>query len=174
MSKRALIIGIAFLMICSALFITFGKSSIARTLREGIEMSLDEDFKIKESLGQVFLMQNDGDSVSVSGNVTVSHMIMPVKGEAETVTDMGEYCMNIKCKKFAGVCAVTDGTVEHCDGESISLRHRDGKKSVYKGVGALCKEGQDVLQGDIIGYAKTDVCFKLYENCISLDPSEYI
>ncbi len=174
MTKRALFIGIALLMIFSALFITFGNSDIARTLRSGIEMSLDEDFKIKESLGQLFLMQNDGDAISVSGNVTVSHLIMPVAGEVNADTDMGEYCLNIKCRKFAGVCAVADGIIERCEKEAVAIRHSDGKKSVYKGIGALCKEGQEVLQGDIIGYAKSNVCYKLYENCIALDPSLYI
>ena len=59
--KRTAAIAVILLILFAALYIAFGKGVAAQRLRQGISMSLEEDFKIKESLGQVFLVQGRKD-----------------------------------------------------------------------------------------------------------------
>lgn len=172
MRKRA--VAVFFVIIgMAALYIAFGTDKPAQTLREGISMSLDEDFKIKESLGKILLVEDKNESVAVSGNVEILTMAYPVNGEMSKKENMGEECLVFDCRKFSGVRAVADGTVEKCEKDKITLRHGDGKLSVYTGVGCLCREGQNVSKGDIVGYAKEDVVYRLYDKCNSIDPSIY-
>ncbi len=168
-TKRTVIIGTILLsLIICILFIN------REALKEGITVSLQEDFKIKESLGQVFFLEGETESQAVSSNITVSAMSMPCDGDI-TVTELyGEKAIIIDSIKYQSVYATADGIIEKSEDGKITLRHYDGKLSSYYGVGALCSTGDKVKKGESIGYAKGRVTYRLYDNCVSLDPLNYL
>ena len=171
-TKRTVIIGAILLSIMVAVVIVlFCNREI---LREGISLSLQEDFKIKESLGQVFLLSKEDNAQTVSLNVTVTSMSMPCEGEIALTEIFGEKAIIIDSMKYQSVYATEDGVIESCDDNKITLRHNDGKLSSYYGVGCLCSKGDRVTKGESIGYAKGEISYKLYENCVALDPLEYL
>ena len=78
MKKQNLLWISAFLIMCIfALFVIFSDNAGALKIKNAIVFSLEEDFKIKESLGQLFLVEQQEDSVSASTNVNVSAFISP-------------------------------------------------------------------------------------------------
>lgn len=175
--KKQSIIGIsALLVMCIfALFVVFSDSSGAKKIKNAIMVSLEEDFKIKESLGQIFLVEKEEDSVSASTNITVSALISPsATGKITLEQVLGQPQINIECEKYSSILATGDGTIETVKDNKITLRHNDGKLSVYNNVSSLVKIGDRVKMGESIGYALGTVEFKLYENCIALDPMEFI
>lgn len=155
-----------------SIYIVFDKN--AETLRNGIEISLQEDFKIKESLGQVFFLQKDEDAHTVSSNVAVTSMKIPCEGEISQKELFGEVCIVICCDEFASVCATENGVIESCGDGRITLRHDDGKLSTYFGAVCLLSKGQRVLKGENIGFAQSEITYKLYENCVALNPLDYL
>lgn len=157
----------------ACVYISFGKGAAAKELRGGIKQSLDEDFKIKESLGQIFLVKSGDETTEASSNVTVEGLYMPAVGEKCYETFAGEPVMTVDAVKFAGVYAVSDGIIEDADETRISLRHSDGKKSVYTGAFATVKKGDKVVKGDSIGYAEGKISYRLYSSCVAVDPKEY-
>ena len=174
-TKRTAAIAVILLLLFAALYIAFGKGTAAQRLRQEISMSIEEDFKIKESLGQVFLVQGEETSQEVNGsNVTVTGLIRPADGYLHKVDAVTETYLEIECDRFNGVYAVADGQIESCDGNRITLRHNDGKLSVYTGCGSLTGEGKQVRQGDVIGYVDGLLTYRLYENCVALNPMDYI
>ena len=162
-----------FVLILLAFFIAFSKSDGAQNIRDAVEFSLEEDFKIKESLGKVFLVQNEEDSVSASTDITVSSFLKPSENYMLGF-ELGEPCLKIVCDKYASIQATGDGVVESVTKTRVTIRHYDGKLSEYKNVCALLKEGEKVLAGDSVGYSLGESSYKLYENCIALNPKEYI
>lgn len=173
--KRTAAIAVILLILFAALYIAFGKGVEAQRLRQGISMSLEEDFKIKESLGQVFLVQGEEGSQEVnSGNVSVTGLIRPADGYIHEVSAANEAYLEVECGRFNGVYAVADGKVESCENGRITLRHSDGKLSVYSGCGSLTGQGKQVKQGDVIGYVDGLLTYRLYENCVALNPMDYI
>ncbi len=143
-------------------------------LKEGIKVSLQEDFKIKESLGQLFFLEKTQEDASVSGNVNVTSLAMPCNGVVSQGEILGDKCITISTDMFEGVYATADGVIENAGNNKISIRHYDGKLSSYYGATCLLKQGEKVAKGDVIGYSKGDLIFKLYENCTCIDPMEYI
>ncbi len=171
-TKRTVIIGAvlltAMLIVTAVLFYN------REALSEAMAVSLQEDFKIKESLGQVFFLEETGRSETVSSSVTVTSMAMPCDGEITLTEILGEKSIIIDSMKYQSVYATQDGVIESCDNNKITLRHNDGKLSSYFGVGSLCSIGDKVEKGESIGYAKGEISYKLYENCIALDPLEFL
>lgn len=149
-------------------------SQNSETLKKGIEISLQEDFKIKESLGQIFLIDNENKDITVSSLITVTSISLPCQGEIEQQEILGEKSIVVHCKKFESVCATADGVIESCENDKMTLRHNDGKLSYYYGAVCLLKKGDKVEKGESIGYAKGNVTYKLYENCVALNPMEYL
>ncbi len=171
LKKRKVAVFMLLTLIVVWLIILFGKSE---TVRNGVEISLQEDFKIKETLGQVFFLEKDEKDKAVSSNITVTSMSMPCKGEIFKTDVLGETCIIIYCDEFENICATADGVIENCENGKITLRHDDGKLSSYYGAVCLLRKGERVFKGDNIGYAKSEITYKLYENCIALDPLEYL
>ncbi len=153
-------------------FILFNKKG--ETLKKGIEISLQEDFKIKETLGQVFFLDEEDKDTTVSSSVNITSMTMPCSGEFSLKEILGEKCIVIYCNAFESVCATADGKIESNENGKITIRHPDGKLSSYYGVTCLLKCGEPVKKGDTVGYAKGEMTYKLYENCVALDPLEYL
>lgn len=176
MKKQNLLWISAFLIMCIfALFVIFSDNAGALKIKNAIVFSLEEDFKIKESLGQLFLVEQQEDSVSASTNVNVSAFISPsATGKINSKNVLGRPQIEIECEKYSSILATGDGTIETVKENKITLRHSDGKLSVYNNVSSLVKAGDTVKKGDSIGYALGNVEYKLYENCIALDPMEYI
>ncbi|MBE7092782.1 MAG: M23 family metallopeptidase [Clostridiales bacterium] len=175
--KKQNIIGITalFLIICLSIFVVFSENSAAKNIKGAINMSLEEDFKIKESLGQIFFVENEDDSVSASTSVTVSDLISPsATGKITQKLVLGQPQIIIECEKYSSILATGDGIIESVSSDRITLRHYDGKLSEYKNVGSVVKKGDKVKMGESIGYAKDAVEYKLYENLIAIDPLEYI
>lgn len=175
MYKRNITVVIASVLFLTGCFgyILLGKGNTATELRNGISHSLDEDFKIKESLGQIFFAKNENESVAASSNATVSAMAIPAKGEYEFCEEMGKNKLKIYANKYSNVVACNDGIIESVDKNHISLRLADGKLAVYSGIGSLKKENDNVKKGDSIGFAKENVEVTLYENCILLNAGEF-
>lgn len=173
--KRTAVIAVLLLVLFAGLYIAFGKGIAAQRLRQGISMSLEEDFKIKESLGQVFFVQGEKDSQEVNGgNVSVTGLVRPADGYLHEVNAANEAYLEVECGRFNGVYAVAGGTIESCENGRITLRHSDGKLSVYSGCGSLTGQGKKVRQGEVIGYADGLLTYRLYENCVALNPMDYI
>lgn len=170
-TKYTVITAIVLLFVMFFTYAAFGKGS--EELRKGIKQSLDEDFKIKESLGQIFLVKNGTDTKEASSSVTVDGLYCPALGEKSFEAFAGEPSMTVNSCKFAGVYAVSDGTVEAADENRISLRHSDGIKSVYTGVCASVKKGDSVKRGESVGYAQGKITYRLYSSCTALDPQDY-
>ena len=166
-------IGLA-LVLMSALAILLGTGRTAGALRQGIAESLREDFRIKESLGQLFLMEHEKTSAQVSGEATVMTLKRPAEGTTEAITVCGDPCWYITCGRFNAVCAVADGVIETVGDGRLTLRHTDGKLSVYQFVSPLCAQGQRVYAGETVGYVEETLCYRLLENCVALDPADYI
>ncbi len=171
--QNILWIALLIILILVAFFVAFSKSESAKKVRGAISFSLEEDFKIKESLGKVFFIEENEDSVNASTNITISSFCLP--GE-NCVLDfsLGEPYLKILCSKYASVLATGDGVIESVTENRITIRHYDGKLSEYKNVCAILKKGEKVLQGDSIGYSLGESVYKLYENCKPLNPEDYI
>lgn len=172
-TKYTVITAIILLFVFACVYVALGKGTAAKELRSGIKQSLEEDFKIKESLGQIFLVKKDGEIKEASSNVTVEGLYSPATGEKCFETFAGEPVMTVNAVKFAGVYAVSDGIIEDAGETRISLRHSDGKKSVYTGVRATVQKGDSVKKGDSIGYAEGKISYRLYSSCIAVDPQQY-
>lgn len=160
------------IIFCITAYVVFGKN--AEVLRKGIEISLEEDFKIKESLGKVFFLDKNDETQTVSSQVEITTMEIPCNVEFRQKEILGEKCIVFHCTKYESVNATADGVIEYCENSKISLRHSDGKLSTFYGVVCLLKQGDKVALGENIGYAEGEVTYKLYENCIALDPLEYL
>lgn len=174
MKKQNLLwIFLLIIIILVAFFVAFSKSESAKKVRNAIEFSLEEDFKIKESLGKVFFAQKEEDSVSASTDITVSSLSLPSEN---CVLDfsLGEPYLKIVCSKYSSVVATGDGVIESVSQNRVTIRHYDGKLSEYKNVCAILKKGEKVNKGDSIGYSLGDSVYKLYENCEPLNPEDYI
>ncbi len=171
--KITAIIALMLLIVGFVGYIWHGKGTFAVELRNGITESLEEDFKIKESLGQVFFANNEENSVTASANVTVTSLTVPAKGEYVFCDEMGESTVRVYAKKYSNVVACGDGTVESVEKDRITLRLKDGKLAVYGGVGALKKENDEVKCGETVGYARDNVELSLYENCVLLNAREF-
>ena len=161
---------IIVLFLCA--FLVFCKN--AEFFKNGIEISLQEDFKIKETLGQVFFLDKEKEDIKVSSSVQITSISLPCKGEIEQKEILGEKCIVIHSKKFESVKASNDGIIETVGNDRIAIRHYDGKLSHYYGAVCLLKKGESVKKGESIGYAKGNITFKLYENCVALNPMEYL
>jgi len=168
LKKRYIVIALILLVILTVI-IKNGKN-----LKEGIEISLQEDFKIKESLGQVFFLEKQPESTAVSGEISVTSMILPCNGELTQKEILGEKCIVISSDMFEGVYATADGVIENAENSKITIRHYDGTLSSYYGATALVKKGESVKKGDTVGYSKGELIFKLFKNCVSIDPLEYM
>lgn len=156
------------------LAVLLGIGKTADGLRQGIAESLREDFRIKESLGQLFLMEREKPAAPASGQAEMTALIRPAQGETEAITVCGDPCWYITCGRFNAVCAVADGVIETVGEGRVTLRHTDGKLSVYQFVTPLCAAGQRVLAGETVGYVEETLCYRLLENCVALDPADYI
>ena len=172
-TKYTVIAAAVILAVVFSLYIAFGRGTAAKELRNGIGHSLDEDFKIKESLGQIFLVKNGNETTEASSNVTVDGFYPPAVGKKSYETFAGEPVMTVNAVKFAGVYAVCDGQIEDADEKRISLRHSDGKKSIYIGVCATVKKGDTVRRGEPIGYAWGKINYRIYSACVAVDPKQY-
>lgn len=172
-AKRTIVIALFLLTAVFAVFVVFSSTKTAQALRDGVKMSLEEDFKIKESLGKVFFVQNKDDSQEVSGTVNVVRFAAPATGRCESLND-GEPFFRYENGRYNGIYAVNDGIIESCENEKITIRHKDGKLSVYYGCTALVKKGSSVKKGEVIGYSGETMEYKLYQNCVALDPAIYI
>ncbi len=154
-------------------FVAFSENKSAVSVRKAISISLEEDFKIKESLGKVFFAAKDEDSVSASTMVDIISLGSPGE-ECVLENILGEPCLKINSGKYSSVWATEDGVIESVSENRMTLRHYDGKLSEYKNVCAIKKEGEKVYKGDSIGYITGDAIYKLYENCKTLNPGDYI
>jgi hypothetical protein len=172
MSKRKSII-IACVLLLTVLTVVILKGEAGAKLKEAVAYSLQEDFKIKESLGQIFLVEKDKESVSVSGTTTVTSLEKPVDAIFTVDRSLGEPVYEFECEKYVGIKATEDGAIESADGNRVTLRHNDGKLSVYYNAVSYYRVGDKVKKGESIGYANGNLNYKLYENCIALDPGEY-
>ncbi len=175
--KNKTILGVATLILLCVLvlFVIFSDNHSAKKIKNAISVSLNEDFKIKESLGKVFFVEQEEDSVSASTSVTVTAFCSPSStGTIQREVDSGQPMIKILCDKYSSIVATQDGVIESVSDNRITLRHYDGKLSEYKNVGSIVKKGEKVNMGDSIGYAKATVEYKLYKNLIPLDPTEYI
>lgn len=170
--KRTVAITLLAVFLLIGIFIAFDKN--AETIRNGIKISLQEDFKIKETLGQVFFLDKDEEDISVSSNITVTSFSMPCKGEISKKEILGEPCIVIYCDEFESVLATANGVIENCGDDKISIRHDDGKLSNYFGAVCILPKGKRVSKGENIGYAKSEITYRLYENCVALDPLDYL
>lgn len=174
MKKQNLLwIFLLVILILIAFFVAFSKSESAKKVRSAVEFSLEEDFKIKESLGKVFFVEKEQDSVNASTNITVSSLCLP-SDNCVLESSLGEPCLKIICNKYASVVATGDGVIESVSENRVTIRHYDGKLSEYKNVCAILKKGEKVNKGDSIGYSTGDTVYKLYENCKPLNPEDYI
>ena len=162
-TKYTVITAIILLFVFACVYVALGKGTAAKELRSGI----------KQSLGQIFLVKKDGETKEASSNVTVEGLYSPATGEKCFETFAGEPVMTVNAVKFAGVYAVSDGIIEDAGETRISLRHSDGKKSVYTGVRATVQKGDSVKKGDSIGYAEGKISYRLYSSCIAVDPQQY-
>jgi len=171
--QKTAIIGAILLIIMLTLYIIFGSGTGAQAIRNGITQSVEEDFKIKESLGQLFFAEGKADAKAVSGQIQIASLCMPVQCDYELNEAYGQKNVTFHCKRLSRIVAVCDGTVEACEENMLCLRHSDGKKSVYSGIGLLVKEGQSVSAGEIIGYAEGTLSYSLYESCVALNPLDY-
>lgn len=169
---KKLMVFFSAVVLFMGVFIVFFKN--AELLKNGIEISLQEDFKIKETLGQVFFLDNEKEDTPVSSSVEITSISLPCSGEIEQKEILGEKCIVIHSEKFESVNATNDGIIENIENDKITIRHNDGKLSHYYGTVCLMKKGDSVRKGESIGYAKGNVTFKLYENCVALDPMEYL
>lgn len=173
-TKITVATGILLLFITATVYIVFSKSSSAQEIRYGISQSIDEDFKIKESLGQVFFVKSEENAQQVSSNVTVQGKILPAEGEISYKVENGEKIAVFKCEKYSDVFAVESGNLEKSENGRVTVRHEDGSKSVYTGVHLIKKEGEKVCIGEKIGYAIKQVEFKAYgRGCKVIDVEEY-
>ncbi len=171
--KRAIAIGVLMLIGFFVLYISFGKGAFATEFKKGIAFSLEEDFKIKESLGQVFFMDSSED-IAASGSVSITKLIAPADCEMRAEAVFGETVIVLDCNEFSELMAVADGVIEVCEKDRFTLRHNDGKLSVYSGATGLYRIGDRVKQGTVIGYTNGEAYYKLYENCIAVNPFEYM
>ncbi len=149
------------------------KSGTGIKLKEAINYSLQEDFKIKESLGQIFLIEDEGESTSVSGDILVSSINKPVDAVYSVNRTYGEVQYVFECERYVSIKATADGKIEGADGEKVTLRHSDGKLSVYYNATCYLRQGDQVKKGECIGYANGNITYKLYDNCVALDAGEY-
>ena len=172
LKNKSFFIGFLFVILGFFAFVLFNKNG--ETLKKGIEISLQEDFKIKETLGQVFFLDEEDKDTTVSSSVNITSMSMPCSGEFSLKEVLGEKCIVIYCDSFENVCATANGKIESNENDKVTIRHPDGKLSSYYGVTCLLKNGEAVKKGDTVGYTKGKIVYKLYENCVALDPLEYL
>ncbi len=173
-TKITVATGVLLLFITATVYIAFSKSESAQEIRYGISQSIDEDFKIKESLGQVFFVKSEENVQQVSSNVSIQGKILPVEGEISYKLENGEKIALFNCEKYSDVFAVESGTLEKWEKGRITLRHSNGSKSVYTGVHSIKKTGEKVYGGEKIGYAIKQVGFKAYGRCCTvIDTEEY-
>ena len=175
-SKITVISGAVILALIVLAAIVLGNGKGISLIKYGVAQSIEEDFKIKESLGKLFFAQKDDESVQASGSVTISSFTSPVKnGEFTLMETAGDKYLEIRVKRFSVLVASAEGYVEALDGDRAVVRHPDGKKSVYQGVKPLVRLGDKVEKGESLCYAVSDkVVFRLYEDMAALDPFEYI
>lgn len=176
MYSTKITVATAILLLCitATAFIMFSKSNSAQEIRYGISQSIDEDFKIKESLGQVFFVENSEDTQSVSANITVQGKVLPANGEIIFNTVNGEKIAVINCEKYSNIYAVENGNIENAEKGTVTIRHNDGSKSVYTGVRLNKKKGDTVFKGEKIGYSIKEIEFKMYGRaCTVIDLEEY-
>ncbi|MBR2860957.1 MAG: hypothetical protein IKB86_03875 [Clostridia bacterium] len=171
--KQIISIALVLLTAFIGLYVAFGSGEFAQNVKYAVEMSLEEDFKIKESLGQVFLAQKNQDSQQVSGSATVLTLKRPMEIEPELIDYLGDKALKFNCEKYAAVSSSGAGKIETVENNRITVRHYDGKLSIYSNVGSLVRAGDTVEQGECIGFAKEDVIFRLSENCVFLNPLDY-
>lgn len=170
-NKRAVgAIVLAFFVLCGCFF-AFSPYKTAVKLREGVRLGIEDDFKIRESIGKVFLIDAE---VPVSGGVSVESLILPVNADFKEQTVLGDKVICFETERLAPVFAVADGKIENITDEKITLRHNDGMLSVYNGAGCLLSKGATVKRGEHIAYSEGKITYKLYDNCVAVDPLLYI
>ena len=174
MKKQNLLwIIVLVILLLIAFFVVFSQNETAKKVRNAISFSLEEDFKIKESLGKVFFVEKEEDSVNVSANITVSTLSLPSEN-CSLDFYLGQPYLKIECSKYSSIVATGDGIIESISNNRVTIRHYDGKLSEYKNVCAILKTGEKVIKGDSIGYSIGNSTYKLYENCKTLNPEDYI
>jgi hypothetical protein len=171
LKRKIIIIACVFLFLTLIVFVV--ESGFGGKIKEAMAYSIQEDFKIKESLGQIFLIEKNTESVNVSGTTAVTSLERPVDGVFCVNRSLGEPVYEFDCEKYVGIKATADGKIECAEDDRITLRHNDGKLSVYYNAVSYLRVGDTVKKGESIGYANGNLNYKLYENCIALDPGEY-
>lgn len=158
-----------FVTVGFGVFVAFSDSKTASALRNGIQLSIEEDFKIKDSLGKVFFVDANVNSQVVSGTATVNAYITPMDAAWEKTDKNVEFYP----QGYQSVFAVLDGIVEEITYDSVKIKHNDGVISEYTFCKPLCKKGQSVSAGETIGYASETMTFSFYRNGEKIDLSGY-
>lgn len=162
---------VLLLLAAFAAYAVWGKGTLPQTIRQGVRSSLEEDFRIKESLGELFFAQKKQDSVATNAQTAIVSLLTPAQGEMRATEESTGAVF--ACKRFSAVLATADGVIESVDDTRLTLRHADGKLSVYQNVGTLWQAGKNVKRGDTVGYATGEVIFRLYVGGVPLDPRPY-
>lgn len=129
-------------------------------VKQAVRYSLAEDFRIKESLGKLFLVEKAGPEATTVASAAVAQAAYRKENGA----------LVYACRQNEAVYAVSGGTVETVSQTAVTLRHGDGALSRYSGVGALCRAGEQVERGDVIGYALGEVTYRKYLHCRPVEP----
>lgn len=167
--SRAIAIAMVLLTVVFGAFVAFSNSKTASALRNGIQMSIEEDFKIKDSLGKIFFVDAQEESQAVSGNATVVSYFLPMDAVWEKNGEQIEFYP----QNYQGVVAVKDGFIEEITDESVIIRHEDGSISKYLSCKPLCKENEQVSGGQTIGYASEKMVFCHFKDGKTVDLSGY-
>lgn len=167
--SRILAIAIILITVVFGAFVAFSSSKTATALRNGIQLSLEEDFKIKDSLGKVFFVDAEDDSQAASSNAVVNSYILPMDATWEKIDKNIEFYP----QGYQSVFAVLDGYIEEISDESVKIKHTNGSLSEYFACRPLCKVGQNVCAGETIGYANEKMVFCFSQNGENIDLSDY-
>lgn len=167
--SRAIAIAMVLLTVVFGAFVAFSSNKTASALRNGIQMSIEEDFKIKDSLGKIFFVDAQEDSQAVSGNATVVSYFLPMDAEWKKSGEQIEFYP----QNYQGVVAVKDGFIEEITNESVTIRHEDGSISKYLLCKPLCKQNERVSGGQTIGYASEKMVFCHIKDGNNVDLSGY-
>lgn len=167
--SRVIAIAMILITVVFGAFIAFSDSKTATALRNGIQLSLEEDFKIKDSLGKVFFVEEQSDSQAVSGNASVITYLLPMDAAWEKTNSAIEFYP----QGYQSVFAVLDGCVEEITSDCVKIKHSNGSISEYVDCKPLCKIGQNISAGETIGYASEKMIFCFSQNGENIDLSGY-
>lgn len=167
---RAIAIAMILLTVVFGAYVAFSDAKTATALRDGIQMSIEEDFKIKDSLGKVFFVEaQEEDSKQVSAGVTVNAFVKPIDASWQKSGEAIEFYP----QKYQSVCAIAKGEVLLAQGESIKIKHSDGTISTYLSCKPLCKVGETVFSGKTIGYASEKMTLMVEKDGKKIDLSAF-